>query len=250
MTARGLRRADPMASLFLLLCLVGAALAAQTVIVPLVELAVIVALSAASGERADKLVPLRWFVFFFALVLFVAQALSVQSGAVVVVRPVQITADGLLSGAGMAARFLVILLSSALFVRTTDPDRLADAFVRFRTPYRYAYLPILALRFVPFFQEELQAVRDAQRVRGIQVSVRTPRKILRAVRYTFLPVLVSGLYRAEAIAISMRSRCFGLAATRTARRPEAWSAWCAVAFFAGLAVVGWVVATRVGGWSG
>ncbi len=247
MTARGLHRADPMACLFLLLCIVGAALAAPTMAVPLGELAVVAILSAASGERADKLVPLRWFVFFFALVLFVAQALSVRSGAVVVARPIRVTMDGLLSGAQMTSRFLVILFSSALFVRTTDPDRLADALVRLRIPYRYAYLPILALRFVPFFQEELQSVRDAQKVRGIQVSVRGPRRVLQGVRYTFVPVLVSGLHRVDAIAISMRGRCFGLSATRTTRRREPWSAWSAVAFLTGLAAVGWVIAARLGG---
>jgi len=250
MTVRGLHRADPLASLFLLLCMVGAVLAARSVVVPLAELVLVVALSAMSGERADKLVPMRGFILFFALVLFIAQALSVHSGPAVLARPLRVTTDGLLSGARMALRFLVILFSSALFVRTTDPDRLADALVRLRIPYRYAYLPILALRFVPFFQEELQGVRDAQRVRGIQVSVRTPRKILQAVRYTFLPVLVSGLHRVETIAISMRGRCFGLTATRTTRPPEDWSTWSAAAVLVGLAIVGGVVAERVGGWWG
>jgi energy-coupling factor transport system permease protein len=249
MKPRGLHRADPVANAFLLFCLVGAALATRAVAVPVAELAVVAVLAAVSGERPGRLVPLRAFVFLFALVLFVAQALSVREGTIVVAAPVRITADGLESGALMASRFLVILFSSALFVRTTDPDQLAGALVRFRVPYRYAYLPILALRFVPFFQDELQAVRDAQKVRGIKVSVRSPRRILRAVRYTFVPVLVSGLHRVDAIAISMRGRCFGLSPSRTASPRKAWSTWSAAAVLAGLAAVGWALVARGWGWS-
>ncbi len=246
----GLHRADPIANVFLLFCLVGAALATRTVAVPLIELAAVALLAALSGERVGRLVPLRMFVLLFALVLFVAQALSVRSGVIVIPPPVRVTADGLFSGARMALRFLLILYSSALFVRTADPDRLAGALVRLRVPYRYAYLPILALRFVPFFQDELRAVRDAQRVRGIGPSVRSPRRILRAARYTFIPVLVSGLHRVDAIAISMKGRCFGLSPTRTASRAEVWSGWSIVAVLAGLVVVGLALATCGWGWKG
>jgi energy-coupling factor transport system permease protein len=117
-------------------------------------------------------------------------------------------------------------------------------------PYRYAYLVILALRFVPFFQGELRAVRDAQRVRGIKLSVRGPRKILRSVRYTFVPVLVSGLHRVDAIAISMKGRCFGLSPTRTTSSRTARSGWSLAALSVGLAVVGWAVAAGFLGWRG
>jgi energy-coupling factor transport system permease protein len=250
MTARGLHHAEPAANAVLLFCLVGAALAARSVAVPFAEVATIVLLAVASGERPDQLVPLRTFVFLFAFVLFLAQVLSVPGGAVLVASPLRITVDGVLSGARMSLRFLVILTSSALFVRTTDPDRLAGALVRLRVPYRYAYLVILALRFVPFFQGELRAVRDAQRVRGIKLSVRGPRKILRSVRYTFVPVLVSGLHRVDAIAISMKGRCFGLSPTRTTSSRTARSGWSLAALSVGLAVVGWAVAAGFLGWRG
>jgi energy-coupling factor transport system permease protein len=145
----------------------------------------------------------------------------------------------------MALRFLVILSASALFVRTTDPDRLAQGLIRSGIPYRYGYLLILALRFVPFFQDELRSVREAQRVRGIEVSVRSPRRIAHAARYTFVPVLVSGLHRVDAISISMKGRCFGLYPKRTTSREEPRSAWSPVALgIAGLAIALAVVAAR------
>jgi energy-coupling factor transport system permease protein len=211
-------------------------------------LATIVTLAAASGEHPARLVYGLRYVLLFALVLFLAQVFSVRDGRILLAAPIRITADGLLIGARMALRFLAILSASALFVRTTDPDRLAGGLIRMGTPYRYGYLLVLALRFVPFFQEELRSVREAQRVRGIQVSVRSPRRVLHAVRYTFVPVVVSGLHRVESISISMKGRCFGLYATRTARRREARSSWSLLAVGLGLVAVGLATAARLGRW--
>jgi energy-coupling factor transport system permease protein len=248
MKAQGLHRAGALANTSLLLCLVGSTLAARTILVPLAGLAVVFFLALASGERPTKLVPLRAFVFLFALLLFVAQVLSVRTGTIVIPSPVRVTSDGLVSGARMSSRFLAILCASALFVRTTDPDGLAGALIRLRIPYRYAHLIILALRFVPFFQGELHSIRDAQRVRGIRVSVRGPRRILSAARYTFIPVLVSGLQRVDSMAISMKGRCFGLYSTRTPSRQEKWSHWSEVALLFGLGIVGLAVAAGHWGW--
>lgn len=245
----GLHRSSPMAGFVLLLALVGVVLAVPSLIVEGAILLGVACLAITSGDRPAQFFRRLRFVTLFALVLFIAQALSIHTGQVFVTSPVRITAGGLLAGAKMALRFLVILSASALFVRTTDPDRLAQGLIRAGIPYRYGYLFILALRFVPFFQDELRSVREAQRVRGIKVSVRSPRRIAHAARYTFVPVLVSGLHRVDSIAISMKGRCFGLYSRRTASREEPRSVWSVVALgIAGAAIALAVVAAR-GGWT-
>jgi energy-coupling factor transport system permease protein len=245
---RGLHRSSPMASFVLLLALVGVVLAVPSLIVEGAILLGVGCLAVASGDRPTDFLRRLRFVVLFAFVLFIAQALSVSAGQVLLASPVRVTAGGLLAGGRMALRFLVILSASALFVRTTDPDRLAQGLIRSGIPYRYGYLLILALRFVPFFQDELRSVREAQRVRGIEVSVRSPRRIAHAARYTFVPVLVSGLHRVDAIAISMKGRCFGLYPKRTTSREEPRSAWTFVALsMAGLVLALAVFAAR-GGW--
>jgi energy-coupling factor transport system permease protein len=238
-----------MANFVLLIALVGVVLAVPSLIVEGAVLLGVACLAIISGDRPTQFLRRLRFVVLFALVLFIAQALSVHTGHVFVRSPVQITAGGLLAGGGMALRLLVILSASALFVRTTDPDRLAQGFIRAGIPYRYGYLFILALRFVPFFQDELRSVREAQQVRGIKVSVRSPRRIAHAARYTFVPVLVSGLHRVDSIAISMKGRCFGLYSKRTTSREEPRSVWSVVALgIAGGAIALAVVAAR-GGWT-
>ena len=247
-SGRGLHRAGPLSNLLLLMALVAAVFTCPGLIAGSLVLATVVVLAAVSGERPTGLVFGFRFVLLFALVLFLSQALSVRDGPTLLVAPIRITVGGLLAGAGMALRFVVILSASGLFVRTTDPDRLAGGLTRMGVPYRYGYLLVLALRFVPFFQEELDAVREAQRVRGIEVSIRSPRRVLHAVRYTFVPVVVSGLHRVESIAISMKGRCFGLYATRTASRREPRSLWSLVAVSLGLLAVGLATAARLWGW--
>lgn len=216
----GLRVATPAANLVLLAGLIGVVLASPSVVVRLGVLGSVLLLAGWSGVPVGSFLRSLRFVLVFAVVLFIAQALSIREGIPLIDGFVRITDVGILSGAGMALRFLVILSSSFLFVHVTDPDRLAGMLIRCGIPYRYGYLLILSLRFVPFFQRELRVVREAQRVRGLRPSVRSLRGIRRAIRYTFVPVLVSGLMRVDSIALSMKGRCFGLHRRRTAPRSE------------------------------
>jgi energy-coupling factor transport system permease protein len=211
-------------------------------------LVLVLALATVSGESLGTFLRNVRFVVIFALVLFVAQALSIREGTTLFSVGVPITDQGLLAGAQMALRFLVILTSSFLFVLVTDPDRLAHTLIRLGIPYRYGFIFILALRFVPFFRRELRTVREAQRVRGIRTTVRNLAGLQRAIRYTFVPVLVSGLMRVDSIAMSMKGRCFGLYPRRTATRTERWvgADWAAAALF--VLLVGVAVLARRQAW--
>ena len=245
---RGLRSATPAANLVLLIGLVGIVLTSPSVLVRLGTLGTVLILVGWSGIPIAAFLRSLRFVLIFAAILFVAQVLSIREGALVISGLARVTDAGLLAGAGMALRFLVVLASSLLFVSVVDPDRLAGTLIRLGIPYRYGYLLILALRFVPFFQRELRIVREAQRIRGLQASIRSLRGIRRAIRYTFVPVLVSGLMRVDSIALSMKGRCFGLHPRRTHPKPERFEAADGVALVAaGLLVVVAVVASR-GGW--
>ena len=213
--ARGLHRASPGANVLLLIVMAGAVLASPSLPVRACVIGLLVVLAIWSRVAVRGLVTSLRFVLVFALILFVAQALSIREGAAVLRVPIAVTVGGLEAGAAMALRFLAILAASFLFIHVTDPDRLAGSLIRWGVPYRYGYLLILALRFVPFFRRELRIVREAQRMRGIRTSVRSLAGIRSAVRYTFVPVLVSGLMRVDSIAMSMKGRCFGLHSKRT-----------------------------------
>lgn len=211
----GLRCAGPVGHLLLLAGFLWVGLASSSVVLKAAAAIAAVGMGRLSGESFRGFLHGLRPVVVFAGLLFVAQALSVREGVRLLPFGPAITAAGLVSGAQMATRFLVIVTSSFLFVSVTDPDRLADCCVRAGVPYRYAFLLVLALRFVPFFRRELAAVRDAQRMRGIRTSVRGVRALRRTIRYTFLPVLAAGFGKVDAITMSMKGRAFGLYSRRT-----------------------------------
>ena len=245
---RGLHRASPVGSLILLTSLLVAVLASPGITVKLISLGLVFALTAWSGEPPAAWCKSLRFVAFFAAVLLVAHALSVREGTRLFSFGVPVTVEGLLAGGETALRFFVILAASFLFVITTDPDRLAHTMISLGIPYRYGYVFILALRFVPFFRDELRTVREAQRMRGIQTSVRSLSGIRRAVRYTFVPVLVSGLMRVDTVAMSMKGRAFGLYPKRTVTIPVGWNRVDGIAMGMVAVLIGLTVVSRRLGW--
>ena len=244
---RGLHKVSPLVNLALLLVLVSTVLASPGVVAKVATFGLILCLLPVSGEPVTGFLRSLRFVVVFAGLLLLVQAVTIRTGDPLWPRG-WVTDQGLLQGLGMAMRFLVVLSASYLFVTVTDPDRLAQSLISIGIPYRYGYLLILALRFVPFFQRELLIVREAQRMRGIHVSVRRPRAVVRAARYTFVPVLVSALSRVDSIAMSMKGRCFGRFSTRTVSQPLSYG-WRDAAVAALCA--GWIALTilsRLGGW--
>jgi len=240
----GLRGAAPLTNALLLACFVTAVLATPGVTVKLAALALAVGLAAASGQPPTRFLQRLRFVILFATVLFVAQALSIREGSALFTIGIPITIGGVLAGATMALRFLVILTSSLLFVAVTDPDRLAGAITRTGIPYRYAFLLVLALRFAPLFQQEMRTVRDAQRIRGVGPSFTSPRGIVRAIRYTFLPVIVSGLTRVDSITMAMKGRAFGRYRDRTPPSRQPMTAMDGLGFAATALLVALVILSR------
>jgi energy-coupling factor transport system permease protein len=223
-------------------------LGAGSLIVRITALGLIFALAIWSEGSAWAWCKSLRFVILFATLLFLAQVLSIRDGAVLFRIGITVTSSGLIAGANMALRFLVVLSASFLFVLTTDPDALAGSLIRWGIPYRYGFTLILALRFVPFFRNELRIVREAQRLRGIQTSVRSISGIRRAIRYTFVPVLVSGLIRVDTIAMSMKGRAFGLHRHRTSSLQHALTVEDGFIWFcSGLVLAGTMLARRYGG---
>lgn len=240
----GCRRTHPLANLVLLACFLASVLASPGVAVKLGALLLIVLLAVLSGESVTSFLKKSGFVISFSLLIFVAQVLFVRDGRTIVSVGVTVTDRGLLLGGEMALRFLVIVSSSLLFVRVTDPDRLARAIMGPWVPYRYAFVLVLALRFVPFFREEYRTVREAQRVRGLDRPIRSVRDLRRSIRYTVLPVLTAGLVRVDTIAISMKGRGFGLYSRRTITRRERWRAVDLVPLGAGAVLLAATVLSR------
>jgi energy-coupling factor transport system permease protein len=146
-----------------------------------------------------------------------------------------------------ALRIYTIILSSMVFVRTTDPRDLAIGLVtQMRLPYRIAYAFFIALRIVPTIEEEIQTIRAAQAVRGVARQRSFAGRIGEMKRYA-MPLLVGSLRRASMMVMSMEGRAFGAHPQRTfVDAPHMGPLGLAVCVATLVAVVAWYAALILG----
>ena len=116
-------------------------------------------------------------------------------------------ATALASGLKMVVMTVSFIL---LFATTRLPSLTAALVSQTRIPYEYAFMFTSALRFVPDFLSESQAVREAQTCRGY-VPSRNPFK--RLISYVALvePMVLRAITRSETMAMSLELRGFGSA---------------------------------------
>ena len=168
------------------------------------------------------------FIYLFGLLIFLVQALAVGEG-VLLWRfswgplHISIRSEGLREGLKLMMRFINIIGSSYLFVVATDPNKLAYALMQLGLPYRFGFALITALRFIPIFHLELEQVKNAQMAKGIELEGLSLKNLLRAVRYLYVPLVISALSRVDNLTISMQGRAFGLHPERTFMSSQALS---------------------------
>jgi energy-coupling factor transport system permease protein len=97
-----------------------------------------------------------------------------------------------------------------LFATTKLPGLTAALVKQAHIPYEYAFLFTSALRFVPDFLAESQAVREAQTCRGY-VPSRNPVKRLISYAAMVEPMVLRAISRSETMAMSLELRGFGSA---------------------------------------
>lgn len=155
------------------------------------------------------------FIIIFGLFLLMIQILVVQEGRLLWQLCIgsacfSVWSEGLLQGLSMMLRFVNIIGSSYLFVASTDPNRLTYALMQAGLPYRFGFMLITALRFIPVFHYELEQVKNAQMAKGIEMEGLSPGKLIKAVKYLMVPLVITALSKVDYLAISMESRGFGI----------------------------------------
>ncbi len=149
--------------------------------------------------------------------------------------PVRITEPALADGSALALRVAAIVAVGVGWSRVTDATHLADSLVQqARLPDRFAYGALAALQAIPWLAEDLVALRESRRVRGLRATWH-PRVLV--------GLLVLAIRRADRLAVAMDAR--GFAATgRTRYRIVRWQALDGAVLAGGVAVLAGIVALR------
>jgi len=216
-----LHRLHPVVKIIGLVCLFVLAMLLQKAVYGVFPAMFIIVMTLAAG------LDLSWYrrkfktIFFFAVFIFLGQVFFTGQGRVLLelTGGPAVTDAGLHNGAVIALRFLNIIAASFLFVEITPGPQLAAGLMQSGVPYRYAFLLAIAMRFMPVFGAEMNMVRNAQLARGLDLESGSLKKIWQLARYTFLPLIVNALQRADVLALSMEGRGFGMYGGRTYLNP-------------------------------
>jgi energy-coupling factor transport system permease protein len=128
--------------------------------------------------------------------------------------PIRLTAPAVGAGAALACRVGAVAAMGIAFALTTDATRLVDALVQqARVPERFAYGALAAFQAIPRLAEDLVALREARRIRGLRASWH-PRILV--------GLLVLAIRHADRLAVAMDARGFG-SGPRTRYRTVRWS---------------------------
>lgn len=153
-----------------------------------------------------------------------------------------------LVGLATALRIAAIILLAFVSGLTTTGAELVRALVQqLRVPYRLGYTALAAMRFVPRFGHELEVIRAARRVRGVDRG-RGPIAWLRGTVGLAVPLLASAIRHAERVALAMDARAFGAHDSRTERTISRWRRRDTVfvlGFWLVSALLWWAVETAV-----
>ena len=122
-----------------------------------------------------------------------------------------VTTEGLVTGSKACLRLLGLALPLVLVLTVTKLTDLANACVEIlHVPYRYAFAFTTALRFVPLFGQEMNAIMEAQTARGVEYDTKNPIKKLQLMLPLCIPLLISSVGKTDATALAAEQRGFYL----------------------------------------
>ena len=163
-----------------------------------------------------------------ALIMLLLQVVFVRGGA-----PVAgfVTDEGLYTGGKACLRLLGVALPLILMLTVTKLNDLANACVeKLHVPYKYAFTFTTALRFVPVFSQEMNAIMEAQTARGVEFDTKNPFKKLSLMLPVCIPLLVTSVAKTDSTALAAEQRGFYLRTRASSYKRYPFRACDAAAF--------------------
>ena len=232
-----LHRLNPVTKLALAAGIILATFLGDTYPLLIALLALTFALGA-YARAAGGLVSLSKLMVPLSLIMLVLQTAFIRTGTPVAL---WVTTDGLVTGTKAALRLLGVALPLILMLTVTKLNDLANAVVEvLHVPYRYAFTFTTALRFVPVFSQEMNAIMEAQTARGVEYDTKNPLKKIQLMLPLCVPLLVSSVGKTDATALAAEQRGFYLRTRESSykRYPMAAADYAVLAASVALIVLG------------
>jgi ABC-type cobalt transport system, permease component CbiQ and related transporters len=129
---------------------------------------------------------------------------------------IRITDEGLRLAFFLAARLILLVVSSQLLTLTTSPIALTDGLEALFKPLNRIHFPSheiammmsIALRFIPTLMDESDKIMNAQKARGADFESGNVLQRAKALVPLLVPLFVSAFRRADELAMAMEARCY------------------------------------------
>ena len=194
----------------------------------------------------------RVFLIVFAVMGLVNMFFARSGETLAHIGPLPITTGGLMVAVLYSCRLALVIILGAVFLATTTPTAMTDAFGSLLLPFRkigwhtqeVALVMSLALRFLPTLSDETKAIIDAQSARGGTIETGSPATRVKALFAIIVPILVAALRHADNLSLALDARCYEEGIHRThwrvmrARRRDLMVAAACVAYVVALLAVG------------
>ncbi len=127
-----------------------------------------------------------------------------------------ISLEGVLYGLALILRLIVILTIAPLLVMTTPLSELMLALVKFKIPYRFAFILTTAMSLLPSIQNRAELIQQAQLCRGVADFEQGNLILrLRASASLLIPLILGAFRDSQTLEVAISSRAFGAPVQRT-----------------------------------
>jgi energy-coupling factor transport system permease protein len=123
--------------------------------------------------------------------------------------------EGFVFGLVVVFRLLSPLYAMPLVVMTTDVNDLVIGLTRIRIPYKVAFIFSITLRFVPFIFGEIDAITEAQRLRGLALEKMNFIRRIPVFASLAVPLILGSLLKAQTLDVVLQSKAFSGSPKRT-----------------------------------
>lgn len=166
---------------------------------------------AAVGGIFNRALSLLKTLIKLSIVLFLLQVFFIRDGNILLRLPlnIYITDMGLSFSLLLVLRLMGATMPLTLMLSLTQMNDLSNVMVeKLGIPYKYVFVLITAIRFIPVFMNDMQAIMEAQTARGVEFDTRNIFKKIGLILPLCVPLLVSSVKRIEYGALSAELRGF------------------------------------------
>lgn len=211
-----IHRLDPRTKILVVILYIIALFVSTSYVTYGIMAAILIAEVAIAGIKLSTLLKSVRPILFIIILTVVLNAFYTPGEPIFSVWIFTLTREGLRTALFMAARLILLVMSSFMLTYTTSPIMLTDGLESLLSPLKKLGAPVhelammmsIALRFIPTLIEETQKIMSAQKARGAEFDTGGIIDKAKALLPILVPLFISSFRRADELAVAMEARCY------------------------------------------